>query len=141
MGYQRDFRDSLAGSAPAAAAAAQAHDDHLEQCLEQLISDRERRSAHFAANLFSDPAWDILLALALAGARQQRLTVTGLCALVDAPSTTPLRWIAALTRAGLLTRRDDATDKRRKFIELSPAASASMSEYCKARHAATARAA
>jgi DNA-binding MarR family transcriptional regulator len=71
-----------------------------------------------------------LLVLALAETRYHRLTVSKLCARVDAPATTALRWIKLMTEAGLLVRSDDATDKRRKYIRLSADAYARMAEYC-----------
>jgi DNA-binding MarR family transcriptional regulator len=108
---------------------------HLEHVLRQIISERRRRTAYFPAALFSDPAWDILLALALAESRQQRVTVTKLCQRIDSPMTTGLRWIAALTGAGLLVRRDDVNDKRRKFVALSPTGIAAIAAYCTAERA------
>ena len=113
----------------------------LENIVAKLITERRKRRAHFPARLFSDPAWDILLALALAESRHQRLTITKLCESVDVPMTTVLRWISALTDDGLLFRRDDANDKRRKFIELSSDTYATMAAYCSTIHATFARAA
>lgn len=102
----------------------------LERAVKRLIDERRDRGAHFAASLFSDPAWDILLVLTLAQSRYRRLTISNLCDAVDAPMTTALRWIGALTDKGLLVRRNDATDKRRKFVELSSEAFAAMAAYC-----------
>ena len=102
----------------------------LERAVKRLIDERRNRCAHFATSLFSDPAWDILLALALAESRYERLTISNLCNSVDAPMTTALRWIGALTDKGLLIRRDDVNDKRRKFVELSSEALAAMVAYC-----------
>lgn len=102
----------------------------LERTVKRLIDERRNRCAHFATSLFSDPAWDILLELALAESRYQRLTISNLCDAVDAPMTTALRWIGALADKGLLIRRDDVTDKRRKFVELSSEAFAAMVAYC-----------
>ncbi|HET7605949.1 MAG TPA: winged helix DNA-binding protein [Sphingomicrobium sp.] len=104
----------------------------LEPILERLIAERRRRASFLPGGLFSDPAWDILLAMALADARQQRLTICNLCDRVDAPPTTALRWIATLTEAGLLVRFDDATDRRRKYLELSLDTRARMAAYCSA---------
>lgn len=102
----------------------------VERVIKKLISERRKRYAYFSADLFADPAWDILLVVALAEARQQRLTVTRICERVDGPTTTTLRWLNKLTDEGLLVRRDDLLDRRRKYIELSPAASSLMIAYC-----------
>ena len=133
MKEERTSGAAFIGLAHGAIMSARALDDtRIEQRLQQLIAERRRRSAHFNANLFSDPAWDILLVLALADTRQQRLTVTKLCRRIDTPMTTALRWIGTLTEQGHVLRRDDVTDKRRKYIELSPGASAAMRHYCTA---------
>jgi DNA-binding MarR family transcriptional regulator len=96
----------------------------------RLIKHRRERYALFDRTLFADPAWEILLALTVAECAQERLTVSKLCQRVDVPMTTTLRWIGIMTDAGLLVRRDDTTDKRRKFIELSSEALSNMIEYC-----------
>lgn len=102
----------------------------IEQAVKKLISERRKRSCYFPSNFFADPAWDILLVLTLAQTRDQRISVSRLCERLDVPTTTALRWINALTEAGLLIRRDDATDKRRKYIELASHAYVSMTAYC-----------
>jgi hypothetical protein len=109
----------------------------IAQLVEGVIIARSRRSFYFQATLFADPAWDILLVLTLSEARHHRLTVSKLCDRVEAPATTALRWITTLTDAGLLVRRNDPTDKRRKYIELSSDAYAKMVEYCSSFNAAT----
>lgn len=102
----------------------------IAKLVERLIAMRHGRGSFFPASLFADPAWEILLVLALAEARHHRLTVSKLCDRVEVPATTALRWINNLTETGLLIRRDDATDGRRKYIELSTDAYAKMVEYC-----------
>lgn len=109
----------------------------IAQLVEGLIAARNRRGSFFQASLFADPAWDILLVLTRSEARHHRLTVSQLCDRVEVPATTALRWITTLTDAGLVIRRDDTTDKRRKYIELSPDAYAKMVEYCSSFNAAT----
>lgn len=94
-----------------------------------VMAARRARGDLFGRHLFADPAWDILLALTVAESRQRRLTISQLCERVDVPPTTALRWIVIMTEEGLLVRSDDATDKRRKFIVLSPAAREKMAEH------------
>lgn len=107
--------------------------EELEWAAMSMIADRRRRYGYFDKRLFADPAWDILLAMTVAECRQQRVTISQLCDRIDAPMTTALRWIASMTEDGLLIRRDDLTDKRRKFIELAPDALSGMIQYCSAR--------
>ena len=104
----------------------------LEKAASAMLADRRERYGLFGQHLFADPAWDILLVLTIAECRQRRVTVSQLCERVDVPMTTALRWIANMTDEGLLVRRDDMTDKRRKFIELSPDALRKMIQYCSA---------
>ena len=102
----------------------------VELVVEDIIARRRDRLAFFPERLFADPAWEILLALTLAESRQCRLTVSNLCDCVAAPATTALRWISLMTDQGFLVRRDDPTDRRRKFIELSADSRAKMNGYC-----------
>jgi DNA-binding MarR family transcriptional regulator len=113
----------------------------VEHIVKKLIAERRRRYSFFPEGLFADPAWEILLTLTLAESRHQRLSVSRLCSRVDVPPTTTLRWIGKLTEEGLLLRRDDLHDKRRKYIELSPDAFAMMGAFCATAEAATALAA
>lgn len=102
----------------------------IARIVERLIDARRSRRSYFPASLFADPAWEILLILALAEARHHRLTVSNVCNNIEAPATTALRWIKTLTETGLIVRRDDANDMRRKYLELSDTAYAKMVEYC-----------
>ena len=101
----------------------------MEQLVRATIIAHRRRRGLFSQDLFADPAWDVLLIVTLAECRQQRLAVSKLCTEVDAPITTALRWINTLAEYGVLVRRDDPTDKRRKYVELSDEARERMSEY------------
>ena len=104
-------------------------DGHHAKDLARIIRARRSRQQYFPAHLFSDPSWDILLALALAGVEQQRISVSELCKASEAPHTTALRHIQALVDEGLIDRLDDPLDRRRKFLALSPAAAGQMSLY------------
>ena len=108
----------------------------VELTVKNLIAERRRRDSFFPGGIFGDPAWEILLALALAEARHQRLSVSKLCRRVDVPPTTTLRWISKLNDEGLLVRRDDVNDKRRKYIELTPDAFVMMGAFCSTAEAA-----
>ena len=92
------------------------------------IKERRLRTRFLPADLFSDPAWDMLLKLYLAEIVQQRVPV-GSCATAGAPMTTGLRWIKLLSDQGLIVRQSDPFDARRFYIELSPSASKAMWSY------------
>ncbi|WP_413629904.1 winged helix DNA-binding protein [Novosphingobium sp. JCM 18896] len=97
--------------------------------LRRIVRNRQARAKFFGSLPFADPAWDILLDLAAARIERQRVCVTSLCIASGVPPTTALRWIKVLTNAGLLTRVNDETDRRRTFIALSDRAADAMARY------------
>jgi DNA-binding MarR family transcriptional regulator len=109
--------------------------------LARIIRARRSRQHYFPPHLFADPAWDILLALALANLEQQRLSVSELCKAADAPHSTALRYIQALMDEGMVVGLPDPLDGRRKFLSLSPEAASQMSQYLNAQHLAELKAA
>ena len=101
----------------------------LDAKLQQIIAARSDRAKYFPEDMFADPAWDILLELALAEQLQHRVSVTSLCVGSRVPQTTALRWIKHMTDLGWLVRRNDPFDARRSFIELSKDTSERMRAY------------
>ncbi|HTN13709.1 MAG TPA: winged helix DNA-binding protein [Sphingomonadaceae bacterium] len=95
----------------------------------QIIRQRQLRARFFDADLFADPAWDILLDLTAARAEHKRVSVTSLCIASGVPPTTALRWIGQMTESGLLVRVEDEADRRRAFIALSDKAADGMARY------------
>lgn len=94
-----------------------------------VIRARRLRARFFDADLFADPAWDMLLDLFQAEIAQHRVPVSSLCIAAAVPPTTALRWIKTMTDAGLFHRRADPHDGRRVFVELAPQASGAMRRY------------
>ena len=94
-----------------------------------IIRARRLRDQFFGADLFADPAWDILLDLYAARLEQRRVAVSSLCIAAAVPATTALRWIRTLTDMGLLVRTSDPQDGRRVYIELSPQAAGGVEAY------------
>ena len=90
---------------------------------------RRRRAALFEADLFSDPAWDILLELYALHLEQQRASVSSLYAASCVPATTALRWIAKLENDGLVVRTGDSVDARRSWIKLSAEGAERMGRF------------
>lgn len=97
--------------------------------VKHMLKARRLRDCYFDAELFADRAWDILLELLHAEICQKRVTVSSLCIAASIPSTTALRWIAAMTDQGLLRRKPDPLDRRRMFVELTAKASDAMRRY------------
>jgi hypothetical protein len=99
------------------------------QYVRAIIRSRRLRSDFFDADLFFDPAWDILLDLYATELAQHRITVSAVCIGSAVPATTALRWIKLLETRGLLVRHSDPLDGRRVYLSLTAAASKKMSEY------------
>lgn len=94
-----------------------------------MLRARRLRDEHFPADLFADPAWDILLDLMSARLERKRVTVSSLCVAAAVPPTTALRWIAVLTERGLLVRDIDGADRRRAFVSLSDIAARALGTW------------
>ena len=88
-------------------------------CLRAQVASRADRDAIFQSGLFNDPAWEMMLDLAVAEASQRTISVTSLCIGSGAPTTTALRRIDDLEAAGLLERVPDACDRRRILVRLT----------------------
>ncbi len=95
----------------------------------RIIRQRQLRSRFFDADLFADPAWDMLLDLTAARVEHTRVSVTSLCIASGVPPTTALRWITQMTEAGLFQRHEDDSDRRRAFIALTDKAAEAMARY------------
>lgn len=77
-----------------------------------------------------DVAWHLLLELASADKRGQRLSVSALCVSIDnVSSTTALRRVQELVKAGHIVRIPDPADARRDFVTLDSATQAVLDRY------------
>jgi hypothetical protein len=94
-----------------------------------MIRLRRQRDSMFPADLFADPAWDMMLDLMAARIERLKVAVSSLCIAAAVPPTTALRWIKTLTDLGIFVRVADPTDGRRVFIELSDAAATTVLDF------------
>lgn len=130
--FKRDFRSAnaqpLAFSKPIVSDASRPNlpDPKL---VRSVIAGRQARARFFDAELFSDPAWDMLLDLTAAHAENAKVSVTSLCIAANVPATTALRWLKQMVESGLFVRVADPDDRRRAFIELSESSQIAMSRY------------
>lgn len=112
-----------------------AANDHMKAVLSpgsrvaEILRVRTLRARFFRAELFADPAWDMLLDLYRAELDQHRVSVTSLCTASGVPTSTALRWLRALEDDGLIARRQDPLDGRRSFVALTNAGIEAMGAY------------
>lgn len=98
----------------------------------RMLRQRRMREHYFPADLFADPAWDMLLDLYAARLERQPVSVSSLCIAAAVPATTALRWIKTMTDAGLFLREQDPHDGRRIFIALAEGAYDALVRYFEA---------
>ncbi len=97
-----------------------------------LLAERRLRRQHLPAELFHEPAWDMLLALFVAGEDPQPMNIKALVAMADAPVTTSQRWIEHLYKLRLIDRVIDPADRRRVEISLSAMGQDAVTSYLRA---------
>ncbi|HEV2597426.1 MarR family winged helix-turn-helix transcriptional regulator [Sphingopyxis sp.] len=107
-------------------------DRHRAKAVRRMLRQRRMREQYFPADLFADPAWDMLLDLYAARLERQPVSVSSLCIAAAVPATTALRWIKTMTDAGLFVREADPHDGRRIFIALAEGAFDALARYFEA---------
>jgi DNA-binding MarR family transcriptional regulator len=105
------------------------HADPSQSDIRALIRARRMRDEYFAADLFADPAWDMLLDLLAARLAGKRVSVSSLCIAAAVPPTTALRWIRQLTERDIFVRIADPLDGRRVFIALTDKAADALLKW------------
>ena len=95
----------------------------------EIIKSRRCRDSIFGADLFGEPAWDLLLELYLAQQQQMRTSVSDACRASASPATTGLRWIRILEEQGWVKRESDPLDARRMWVSLTDRATEVMQNY------------
>jgi DNA-binding MarR family transcriptional regulator len=94
--------------------------DSRAQAARTWIRVRRAREKLLGADLFADPAWDMLLDLYIEHKAGRSPSVSSLCLASQVPVTTALRWISKLEHDGLITRSHDPKDGRRIYVHLAP---------------------
>jgi hypothetical protein len=100
-----------------------------KRMVRQLVANRQARARFFDAELFGDPAWDMLLDLTAADCEGGQVSVTSLCIAANVPATTALRWLTQMVESGIFIRVPDPAGKRRAFIALSDRSLTAMAGY------------
>lgn len=102
-----------------------------QKMMEAIYAGRRLRSSIFGADadLFGEPAWDMLLDAAIMEGRGKRVSVTSACLGADAPPTTALRYLTALESRDLLERETDPLDNRRRYVRLTAKGKRLLKDY------------
>lgn len=104
------------------------HSD-VTNAVRQEILRRAERCQLFPAEIFGEPAWNILLELYLSDKLERPVTVTNACDVSGAPRTTTLRWIRMLVDLDLIERRASELDQRVTFLRLTETAKQKLNAY------------
>lgn len=98
--------------------------------LRKTYQDRKFRNEFFNLDyMANEPAWDILLDLAVSRIDRKKISVSSACVASGAPLTTALRWIGLLESDGLVGREADLRDRRRVYLFITDHGIKSMYEY------------
>ncbi len=95
--------------------------EQLVAAARTYLGNRRGRNVLFPGGWFSDPAWDLLLDLYISELEGRQVAVSSACIATGVPTTTALRCINRLVRAGFLIRTVDPEDARRSIVTLEPA--------------------
>jgi Winged helix DNA-binding domain len=90
-----------------------------KRAVQTIMQIRDVRDQGLGGDLFSDPAWNILLDAYASSLDGRQVSVSDACIAARAPYTTGLRWLRVLEQRGLITRENDQTDKRRVYVSLT----------------------
>jgi DNA-binding MarR family transcriptional regulator len=95
-----------------------------------IYQARLERALFFRGTIFSDIAWDTLLAIYVFGAAGRTLSAGELAgAVVESSMTSALRMQRRLVDLGLIKRVEDPDDKRRVLIELTEEGLTVLEDY------------
>lgn len=98
----------------------------LGQLARQLHRERRLRDDLLAADLFGEPAWDILLDLYACEHEGLTVRVNSACIGASVPASTALRYLSELERRGLIERSRSETDRRGQYVRLTEEAHRQM---------------
>ena len=94
-------------------------DDKMATIASSIYRSRKFRANYFGAELFAEPAWDMLLDLFINRIRGARVSTTSLCLAAGVPQATGLRWIETLAQHELVRRFRAPDDARLKLVEIT----------------------
>jgi DNA-binding MarR family transcriptional regulator len=127
-----EFNGRVAHAAETAPTGDEPSDAALVAQANSMLAERRMRRQFLPAELFHEPAWDMLLALFASRDDRLPMNIKALVSMSDAPVTTSQRWIEHLHKLKLIDRVIDPTDRRRVEISLSHAGDQQLRSYLRA---------
>lgn len=109
--------------------AAATHPGDLTAYARRILARGKQRDRYFDPMLFSNPAWDILLNLYVAGGEGRMVSVLDTCVASTVPQGVALRWLAFLKQEEMVVEMPDPARPRQTLIRLSDHARLTMSSY------------
>ena len=103
----------------------------LQELGTKIIRSLQSRGDFIDSQLLNEASWSILLDLAVAHLKGERVATSSACATAQVPLSTALRHVNQLIEAGWVKRVGDPRDKRRTFLELQPRFVDVMTNYLK----------
>ncbi len=97
-------------------------DDARALCNAEAVVRRRilRKQLIGNAELFGEPAWDMLIDLFIHECRGQQLSMSSLCATAGIPTSSAMKLAQRLCEAGILERTPDVFDGRRTLMKIAP---------------------
>ena len=92
----------------------------LGEYVERMRKLRLKRNEVLGAEMFRDPAWDMLLDLFASNERGEKVSAIALSLSSGVPQSTALRTIQRLEEKGLIVREGDPDDLRRSWVRATP---------------------
>ena len=103
--------------------------DVPEEVVSAAIRAWRERACYLPAELFSDPAWGMLLELLHAEIENRQVSLRRVCKASAASTPSAIRWLKVLEDRDLVIRQADPLNSRNEFLELSPKGSAALRLY------------
>jgi DNA-binding MarR family transcriptional regulator len=103
--------------------------DQLARMARAMLDERRLRDASFDPAMFTNPAWDVLLLLYVAGSEGRALMPLDVCETLAVPQATMLRWLAYLADKQLIVDAPDPTQRGSSLVRLSATGRQMVSTY------------
>lgn len=105
------------------------HDADLAGFARRILAGRRARDRYFDPMVFSNPAWDMLLAMYIASAEGRVQSVLDCCAALPVAQRVALRWLAYLKQEDMVIETRDPVQPRQTHLRLSDEMHRTISAY------------